>query len=105
LISPALAQLRYRHPFAHASPSPAVETGASYCVLRVCPAARADAFWSTVRRRDDVPDAIAVLLGGRIRVEVTHAEAVEALLWAAAVPGWADAEPRPLFLYDPRSEL
>jgi len=82
-----------------------VESRTSYCVLRVCPAAPAEAFWSAVRRRDDVPDAIAVLLGGRIRIELTHAEAVEALLWAAAVPGWADAEPKPLFLYDPRAEL
>jgi hypothetical protein len=82
-----------------------VETEASYCVLRVCPAARAEAFWSAVRRRDDVPQAIEVILSGRIRVELTHADAVDALLWAAAVPGWAGAEPKPLFLYDPRAEL
>ena len=82
-----------------------METSASYCVLRVCPRARAEAFWSAVGRRDDVPRAIEVILSGRIRVELTHDEAVEALLWAAAVPGWADAEPKPLFLYDPRAEL
>jgi hypothetical protein len=74
-------------------------------VLRACPKARAEAFWSAVGRRDDVPHAIEVILSGRIRVELTHDEAVEALLWAAAVPGWADAEPKPLFLYDPRAEL
>ena len=51
------------------------------------------------------PPAIEVILSGRIRVELTHQEAVEALLWAAAVPGWASAEPKPLFLYDPRAEL
>ena len=81
-------------------------TGTSYCVLRVCPKARAEAFWSAVGRRDDVPRRDrGDPLGGRIRVELTHDEAVEALLWAAAVPGWADAEPKPLFLYDPRAEL
>jgi hypothetical protein len=82
-----------------------VETSASYCVLRVCPGSPAEGFWSAVRRRDDVPHAIEVILAGRVRVEVTHAEAVDALMWAAAVPGWSGTEPRPLFLYDPRAEL
>lgn len=73
----------------------------SYCVLRVCPAAAADAFWAELRALDDVPDAIAALRAGRIRVEVSRREAAEALAWAAGVEGWATADPKPLFVYDP----
>ena len=76
---------------------------ASYCVLRVCPQAPAETFWSAVRAQHRVPDAIRVLLAGRMRVEVTRQEAAEALLWVAGVSGWDAAEPKPLFLYDPRT--
>ena len=78
---------------------------ASYCVLRVCPQASADTFWSAVRARDDVPHALRVLLAGRIRVEVTHQEAAEALVWVAGIRGWDGAEPKPVFLYDPREAV
>jgi hypothetical protein len=77
----------------------------SYCVLRVCPRAAADAFWSALRAEREIPDAIAVLLAGRIRVEITHQEAAEALAWAARISGWDSADPKPLFIYDPRAEL
>ena len=78
---------------------------ASYCVLRVCPRAPAGAFWSALRAQRDIPPAIGVLLAGRIRVELTREEATEALVWASAISGWDSAEPKPLFLYDPRAEL
>ena len=81
------------------------DEAASYCVLRVCPRSPADAFWSALRAQHEVPDAIRVLLAGHIRVEVTREEAAAALAWASAVRGWDSAEPRPLFLYDPRAEL
>jgi hypothetical protein len=74
----------------------------SYCVLRVRTAASADAFWSALRELDDVPDAVRVLLTGRVRVELTRAEADAALAWLADVDGWDRAEPKPLFVYDPR---
>ncbi|HEX6698869.1 MAG TPA: hypothetical protein VF080_18805 [Solirubrobacteraceae bacterium] len=77
---------------------------ASYCVLRVCPRASAEAFWSALRAQPEIPPAIGVLLGGRIRVEVTRQEAAEALVWASGISGWDSAEPKPLFLYDPRAE-
>jgi hypothetical protein len=77
----------------------------SYCVLRVCPRASAEAFWSALRAQAQVPPAIGVLLAGRIRVELTRQEATEALVWASGISGWETAEPKPLFLYDPRAEL
>jgi hypothetical protein len=81
-----------------------VET-ASYCVLRVCPQASADVFWSALRAEREVPRAIAVLLAGRTRVELTRQEAAEALAWASTRRGWDSAEPKPLFLYDPLAGL
>ncbi len=75
----------------------------SYCVLRICPAASAETFWSAVRAQRDAPHAIRVLLAGHIRVEVSRHEAAEALVWVAGISGWDDAEPKPLFLYDPRA--
>lgn len=99
-----MAQLRYRRPSDQRSPSPAVNQDAgSHCVLRVCPQSPAEAFWAALRAERQVPDAIAVLLSGRIRVELTRAEAAEALAWATRIRGWDGTEPKPLFLYDPRS--
>jgi hypothetical protein len=77
---------------------------ASYCVLRVCPQAAAAGFWSALRAQPEVPRAIAVLLTGRIRVELTRQEAMDALAWASDISGWDSAEPKPLFVYDPRRE-
>jgi hypothetical protein len=76
---------------------------ASYCVLRVCARAPADAFWSALRAQSEVPPAIGVLLAGRIRVELTRREATEALVWASGISGWDSADPKPLFVYDPRA--
>lgn len=79
-------------------------SGSSYCVLRVCPRAPAEAWWSALRERHDVPGAIRVLLSGRIRVELTREEAAAALAWAAGIRGWVESDPRPLFVYDPGAE-
>ncbi len=73
----------------------------SYCVLRVCPRAPAETFWSALRERDDAPPAIVALLAGRSRVEVSRSEAVAALDWVAGVKEWASVEPKPLFVYEP----
>jgi hypothetical protein len=71
----------------------------SYCVLRVHPDTDASLWWAGVRQRRDVPDAIWALLAGRGRVELSRLQAERALEWAAGVEGWADAEPKPLYLY------
>ena len=71
----------------------------SYCVLRVCADADAYAWWLAVRRRQDVPEAISVLLAGRVRVEVSRDDAERALEWAAHIDGWADAKAKPVCLY------
>lgn len=100
-----MAPLRYRQAPCTRSPSPAVDTdAASYCVLRVRPAAPADAFWSALRTEPEVPRAIRVLLQGRIRVELTREEATEALAWASGIIGWDSADPKPLFLFEPQGE-
>jgi hypothetical protein len=42
---------------------------------------------------------VLALLRGRTRVEVSVDEAAGALDWASGLDGWADADPKPLFLY------
>ena len=71
----------------------------SYYALRVCPSADADVWWSTVRRCDDVPHAVAALLSGRARIELTREEASFALSWAERIEGWTDSDIKPLFVY------
>ena len=71
----------------------------AYYALRICPKATAEAFWSEVRRRRDVPPAISALAHGRTRVEVTRDEAGAAITWAEHVDGWAGADPKPLHVY------
>jgi hypothetical protein len=75
----------------------------SRVVLRVrAPAsAHALAWWATVREQHDVPWPIGAMLAGRTRVELTPSEAADTLAWASDVSGWADADPKPLFLHDP----
>ena len=75
----------------------------SYYALRVCPRADADAWWSAVRRRDDVPHAVAALLGGRARIELTREEAGHALAWAGGIEGWPSTDAKPLFVYPPNA--
>ena len=83
-------------------PSAALVTGEcnpSYFALRVSPRGRASTWWASAEAvADDAPEAIRVLLAGRVRVEVTADEALEALAWAATLAGWAEG-PRPLWVY------
>jgi hypothetical protein len=71
----------------------------SYLVLRPAHSAETDGWWAAARRRADVPAAVAALMRGRSRIELSADEADATLLWAAGLDGWADAEPKPLVLY------
>jgi hypothetical protein len=71
----------------------------SYMALRAVSGPTAERWWSVARLRADVPAAVAALMGGRSRVELSTAEADAALAWAATVDGWAEAEPKPLLLH------
>jgi hypothetical protein len=73
----------------------------TYSALRVRSRASAPAWWRAASERQDAPAAIASLLGGRTRVEVTTDEGLRALEWAAGVAGWAGADPKPVFLHEP----
>jgi hypothetical protein len=73
----------------------------TYVALRVEIGAPADPWWTAASQRRDAPAAIAALLGGRTRVEVTRDEADSALAWAAGIAGWTVAERKPVFLYEP----
>jgi hypothetical protein len=60
----------------------------SYVALRVHPSAEAEAWWTAARKRPDAPPAVGALLAGRSRVEVTVAEAEQALAWASGIDAW-----------------
>jgi hypothetical protein len=70
-----------------------------YLALRVVPTPSSAAWWSAARRTRPIPESVATLMNGRTRVELSAAEADEALAWADAVDGWADAEPKPLHVH------
>jgi hypothetical protein len=76
---------------------------ATYAALRIDSGASTGIWWTAASQRHDAPAAIAALLGGRTRVEVTHEEAQSALAWAAGIAGWAGADRKPVFLYEPAS--
>ena len=71
-----------------------------YFALRVCPGAATSPWWAAARRATaGAPPAIRSILAGRSRVEVSAAEATNALAWARSLEGW-DAEPlAPLHVY------
>jgi|tagenome__1003787_1003787.scaffolds.fasta_scaffold18668274_1 hypothetical protein len=71
----------------------------SYLALRSVPGPHAAAWWSAARVSHDVPEAVAALMHGRTRIELTAGEADEALAWAETVDGWAHAEPKPLLVH------
>jgi hypothetical protein len=71
----------------------------SYYALRRRPGVIADAWFSAIRWRADVPDALSAIVAGRGRVELTHDEAVEALEWAERVDG---ADVLTVYPHDPR---
>jgi hypothetical protein len=72
-----------------------------YVALRVCPGASAPAWWEAARERRDRPVAVAALLAGRRRVELSPDEAASVLTWAGAIAGWSAADPKPLFVHEP----
>ena len=72
----------------------------SYYALRRCPGAAAEAWWVTASQRRDTPRAIQVLLAGRARVELSHAETIESRTWAEQVS--AVAPPLAVYPHDPR---
>ena len=66
-------------------------------VLRASRTDGSAAWWAEAEARaPSAPAALQVILRGRNRVELTEDEAVEALDWAKALPGWHDADPEPL---------
>ena len=71
----------------------------SYYALRVCPRAHATRWWASAREGAAAPPAIAAILAGRSRVEVSAEEAVDALAWARKLPGWEDDSLAPLWVY------
>ena len=73
---------------------------ASYYALRRCPGNASEAWWVNVSARRDAPPAIQALLGGRARVELSHAETIESLTWAEQVS--AEAPPLAVYPHDPR---
>jgi hypothetical protein len=81
-------------------PDVQMSSSVSYYALRVCPRSHARAWWDAARVHEaTAPAAIRALLVGRTRVELSLAEARDALSWAERIPGWAaDALP-PVWIY------
>jgi hypothetical protein len=74
----------------------------SYCALRVRQNAQGTSWWTAAQHEPEPPRAVEVLLAGRAhRVELSPAEAEEALAWAAQIPGWAEEPEKPVFTYRP----
>jgi hypothetical protein len=74
----------------------------SYHALRVCDESVAIEWWVYAHEhRHDAPAAVQALLSGRTRVEVSEAEAIDAIEWAAHVPGWQDGGATPLLVHPP----
>jgi hypothetical protein len=79
---------------------PRFQPTASYVVLRLDPGA--DEWLAAAHARAaEAPDPVRALLAGRSRVELGHAEAELALLWASRLPGWDENGRPPLFLHTP----
>jgi hypothetical protein len=72
---------------------------ASYYALRVRPSADAPRWWASARDAAVAPPAIAAILAGRSRVEVSGEEAADALAWARGLPGWDDDILAPVWVY------
>jgi hypothetical protein len=71
----------------------------SYTALRIVSGSDAGTWLSAARDSDGVPRPVAALLGGRTRIEVSPEEANAAMAWAATLPGWTDADPKPLLVH------
>jgi hypothetical protein len=72
------------------------DVGTSYVALRAHRSPETAAWWAEADRSDSVPPPVTALLAGRTRVELSVTEADGALAWAALLPSWADADPKPL---------
>jgi len=79
-------------------------TKAAYYALRVRPDAVAPEWWAEAHERSDVPRSVRAILAGRMRVEITAEEAVQAIHWAAQLSGWEDHGEHPLFVYPDLAE-
>jgi hypothetical protein len=79
---------------------------ASYYALRRRPGASSDAWWVNASRRPDAPPAMLALIAGRVRIELSYEETVEAIAWAERIGGWPTTGASPLIVYprDPRVE-
>ena len=71
----------------------------SYTALRTVSGSDASTWWSAARKSDGAPHPVAALLSGRTRIEVSREEASAAIAWAASLPGWTDADPKPLLVH------
>ena len=81
------------------APSVTAGRNPSYFALRVAPRGRSSPWWGSAEAAfDSAPPAIRTLLSGRMRVEVSSDEALEALAWAATLDGWGEG-PRALWVY------
>jgi hypothetical protein len=75
---------------------------ASYTALRVCETSQAPRWWAAVKRsRDSAPPAVRAVLAGRMRIELTHDDALAVIRWAAQIEGWPAEGPTPLWIYPP----
>jgi hypothetical protein len=81
------------------APSVTADPTPSYFALRVAPRGRSTRWWASAEAAlESAPPAVRTLLSGRMRVEVSGGEALEALAWAATLDGWGEG-PRPLWIY------
>jgi hypothetical protein len=72
----------------------------SYYAIRVCPLAEAPEWWLCARAAAArAPFAIRAILAGRMRVEVSAAEAIAILSWAQGLQGWDPDELTPVWVY------
>jgi hypothetical protein len=68
----------------------------SYVALRAYRGPETTGWWAEADRTEAVPATVAALLAGRTRLELSISEADATLEWAATLPSWADADPKPL---------
>jgi hypothetical protein len=72
----------------------------TYFALRLRPRAERSPWWgAALRSASTAPPSVRAILGGRSRVEVGAAEAVAALAWSRAIPGWEADGLAPLWVY------
>ena len=71
----------------------------SYVALRIRSHAQASPWWEAAQRAaDTAPPAMRSILAGRSRVELSAAEAQDAIAWASNLEGW-DYGLAPVYVY------